>query len=156
MTSKSRDIAGTHEDAELIQPTSVISPADGTASLAASEIIGALSIMVKTVSEVHQVHQVEKTKRAKLKAYRDTEVARIKASERMLREYFDRIFAERQQVHRKLFDTLDHALETGDATMAQVAVQGIVDVASESPLENVGDLRELSRAMADPDTVFEL
>lgn len=74
----------------------------------------------------------------------------------MLKEYFDRIFEERQETHKRLFASLDVALETGDTSALQTIVGGIVEVARTSPLAGIGNIAELKRAMEDPDAVFEL
>lgn len=116
----------------------------------------ALSQIVGTVRESIQIHEVESTKREKLKTYRETEVARINASKKILREYFDRVFEERRETNKRLFDSLDLALKSGDVAAMQTVVGGIVEVARTSPLANIGDLGELRRAMDDPNAVFEL
>lgn len=123
-----------------------ISPADA---------LGALTQLVDATREAIQLHETESTTREKLRAYRETELARIQASERVLRDYFDRIFAERRETHRQLFATLDAALQAGDVAAMQTVVGGIVEVARTSPLANLGDLSALRAAMDDPDTVFE-
>lgn len=46
--------------------------------------------------EAIQIHETESRKREKLKTYRETEVARIKTSEKTLRYYLDRTYEERQ------------------------------------------------------------
>lgn len=74
----------------------------------------------------------------------------------MLKQYFDQIFAERTETHKKLFAGLDVALESGDTAALQTIVGGIVEVARTSPLAGIGDIGELKRAMEDPDAVFDL
>ena len=64
--------------------------------------LGALALLVNATRESIQIHEVESTKREKLRAYRETELARIKASEKILRDYFDRIFEERREVYTTL------------------------------------------------------
>ncbi|MGV9850568.1 hypothetical protein ACWDWU_17640 [Streptomyces sp. NPDC003442] len=91
----------------------------------------------------------------KLRTYRETEVARIAASEKTLRDYFDRVFEERRETHKRLFDGLDRALESGDVAAMQTVVGGIVEVARTSPLASIGNLGELRSAMDDPNCVFE-
>ncbi|RXZ86124.1 hypothetical protein ESP50_12770 [Agromyces atrinae] len=120
-----------------------ISPADA---------FGALTQIVSVVRESIEIHETESTKREKLVTYRETEVARIKASERILREYFDRVFDERKVTNKRLFDSLDLALQSGDVAALQAVVGGIVDVARTSPMAGIGELR---RAMDDPNAVFE-
>lgn len=103
-----------------------------------------------------QIQETESTKRERLKTYRDIEVARIKASKKTLRDYFDWIFEERREKHKRLFESLDLALESGDVSAIQTVVRGIVEVARISPLVGIGSIGELRCAMDDPNAVFEL
>lgn len=128
----------------------------GAAGLSAADVFNALNHFISATHESIQIHQTESTKREKLRTYRETEVERIKASERVLRDYFDRIFEERREANKRLFDGLDRALESGDVAAMQTFVGGIVEVARTSPLAAIGNLGELRRAMDDPNTVFEL
>lgn len=123
--------------------------------LTAADAFGALRQIVDVVRESLLIHEAESTKREKLRTYRETEVARIEASERILREYFDRVFAERRETHAQLFASLNLALASGDVTAIQTVVGGIVEVARTSPLGSIGNLGELRRVMDDPNTVFE-
>lgn len=123
-----------------------ISPADA---------FGALTQIISVVRESIEIHETESTKREKLITYRETEVARIQASERILREYFDRVFDERKETNKRLFDSLDVALQSGDVAAMQAIVGGIVEVARTSPMAGIGDIGELRRAMDDPNSVFE-
>lgn len=61
------------------------------------------------------------TKREKVTAYRDMEVARIKSSEMVLREYFYRAFEERREIHNRLFDSLDAALESATSRRCKLS-----------------------------------
>ena len=124
--------------------------------ITAVDALGALTQLVDAARESIQIHETESTKREKLKTYRETEVRRIKSSEKVLRDYFDRIFDERQETHKRLFASLDVALEAGDTSALQTIVGGIVEVARTSPLAGIGNIAELKRAMEDPDAVFEL
>lgn len=116
----------------------------------------ALGQLVEAAQEAHTIAQVESTKRARLQAYEATEVARIKAGSEILRDYFDRVFAERRELHRELFERLDVALESGNNEALKAVTQGIVDVARSSPLAEVGDLGQIRAALDDPEQVWEL
>ena len=124
--------------------------------ITAVDALGALTQLVDAARESIQIHETESTKREKLKSYREIEVRRIKSSEKVLRDYFDRIFDERQETHKRLFASLDIALEAGDTSALQAIVGGIVEVARTSPLAGIGNMADLKRAMEDPDAVFEL
>ncbi|MFD6115149.1 hypothetical protein ACFWG0_34340 [Streptomyces yangpuensis] len=123
--------------------------------LSAADALNALNQLVSAARESIQIRETESTKREKLRTYRETEVARIKVSEKTLRDYFDRVFEERRETHKRLFDGLDRALESGDVAAMQAVVGGIVEVARTSPLAMIGNLGELRSAMGDPNTVFE-
>lgn len=120
------------------------------------DALAALTQLVTAARESIEIHETESTKREKLRTYRETEVRRIKSSEKVLKDYFDRIFAERATTHAKLFASLDVALENGDTSALQTIVGGIIEVARTSPLAGIGNIAELKRAMEDPDAVFEL
>ncbi|MEU4533157.1 hypothetical protein AB0F49_33455 [Micromonospora ureilytica] len=124
--------------------------------ISAADALSALKQLIRVSREVIEIHEIESTKRERLRTYRATEVERIKASERMLRDYFDRIFAERREQNQVLFDGLQQAREAGDVAAMQTFVSGIVEVARISPLAQIGNLADLRRAMDDPDTVFQL
>lgn len=138
-----------------VLPPKAAGLASAVGKLTDADALSALHQIVDVVRESIQIHQTEDAKREKLRTYRETEVARIAASERTLREYFDRVFEERRETHKHLFESLNLALASGDVTAMQTVVGGIVEVARISPLAGVGDLGELRRAMDDPNTIFE-
>ncbi|USQ80108.1 hypothetical protein NF556_00125 [Ornithinimicrobium faecis] len=147
----------TSANKKAVEPTAITDPVSHSIStLADGNALGALSKLVEATLETVQIHQAESTKRERLRTYRETEVERIKASERVLRDYFDRVFDERRETHERLFANLDLALQAGDVTAMQTVVGGIVEVARTSPLASIGNLGELRRAMDDPNAVFEL
>lgn len=133
-----------------------IIPPKAVDAVGAMRGLDALTQIVNAVSDAHHIHQVESTKRARLQAYEATEVARIKAGSEILRDYFDKVFTERRQVHKDLFERLDQALESGNTEALQAVTQGIVDVARSSPLANVGDLGQIRAALDDPDQIWDL
>lgn len=118
--------------------------------------LDALRQVVETARECFIIHEEESTKRARLHAYETTEVARIKAGETILREYFAQAFAERRHMVDGLFTRLDEAMEKGDGTAVHEVLRGIVDVARTSPLADLGDLSQIRAALDDSDQVWEL
>ena len=84
------------------------------------------------------------------------EVARIKAAESVLKDYFAKVFAERRSNFEELFNRLDGALEANDGETVALMVRGIVDIAKTSPLADLGDLSQIRAALDDPDQVWEL
>lgn len=135
----------------------VIPPKSGKVAMpAALDGFAALNQLVDAARECITVHAVENTKQAKISAYESTEVARIKAAEGILRQYFDQAFAERRATTDALFQRLDSAIESGDSQLIGEVVKGVVDVAKSSPLADMGDLGQIRAALDDPDQVWEL
>lgn len=122
----------------------------------AAEGLAALNQVVATVRECLLVHEEEATKRARLHAYQESEVARIKAAEAVLRTYFDQVFAERRALYEEMFARLDRALDDGNNEALHSVVVGIVDIAKSSPLADLGDLSQVRAALDDPNQVWDL
>lgn len=140
-------------DQKRVHEGKVLPPAVDRVSSA--DALGAFNEVVGFLREAIQIHETESTKREKLKTYRETEVARFKASENALRYYLDRTYEERHETHKRLFDSLDVAVAAGDVPAMQAVLGGIVEVARTSPLADIGNIGELQRAMSDPNTTFE-
>lgn len=124
--------------------------------LAAVDGFAALNQIVEAARECIKIHEVESTKRARLDTYEATELARIKAGEAVLQGYFEQVFAERRDVYQNMFLRLDQALAAGNGEVIASVVRGIVDIARDSPLANLGDLGQVRAALDDPDQVWEL
>jgi hypothetical protein len=129
---------------------------DGAKRVPAADGLAALNQIVATARECLLVHEQEATKRARLRAYQETEVARIKAAESVLRGYFDQVFAERRSTYEELFTRLDRAMDEGNNEALHSVVAGIVDIAKNSPLADMGDLAQVRAALDDPDQVWQL
>ena len=72
-----------------------------------------------------------------------------------MRDYFGRVFAERRNLYQELFSKLDRALDEGNGEVLHDVVRGIVDIARNSPLADMGDLSKVRAALDDPDRVWE-
>lgn len=121
-------------------------------SVAGIDAMAALTELVNCVTVVQQ----ERTKQQRLRTYAELEVARINAAEGVLLDYFERSFAERRQNFNELFERLDTAIANGDGEAANAVVRGIVDIARESPLANLGDLGAIRKALENESQVWEL
>ncbi|MEU5828643.1 hypothetical protein [Micromonospora tulbaghiae] len=93
------------------------------------------------------------TERTRIEAERDKEIASFSAASQGLRDYLDRVFAERRELHQGFFTRLDKAIEDRDPETIRACVTGIVEVAKHSPLNNIVELRSV---WADPDAVIEI
>ncbi len=126
------------------------------APLSAVNGFAALNEIVEAARECINIHEVEQTRRARIQAYEATEVARIKAAEAVLKDYFERAFTERRALYQEFFSKLDGALDEGNGEVLHDVVRGIVDIARYSPLSDMGDLNKLRAALDDPNQVWDL
>ncbi|MEV4673785.1 hypothetical protein AB0K34_19210 [Actinomadura sp. NPDC049382] len=122
----------------------------------AMEAFAALNQVVDAVRECIKIHEEQATIRSRIAAYEATEVARIKAGEAVLKDYFSQVFAERRSLYDELFSRLDRAFDEGNGEALNSVVRGIVDIAQKSPLADIGDLSQIRAALDDPDQVWEL
>lgn len=125
-------------------------------SLRAADGFAALTQIVEATRECIHLHEEESTKRARIAAYEASEVARIRAAESILRDYFVQVFAERRSIYEELFTRLDRAMDEGNNEALHAVVVGIVDVAKSSPLADMGDLSQVRAALDDPNQVWDL
>ncbi|MGW3628668.1 hypothetical protein ACWD7F_00635 [Streptomyces sp. NPDC005122] len=132
----------------------VVNAAKGT--VRAMDGFAALNQIVEAARECIHIHEIESTKRARLEAYEATEVARIRAAEAVLRDYFAQAFAERRNIYEEMFVRLDRALDEDSGEVLHTVVRGIVDIAKSSPLADIGDLSQIRAALDDPDQVWDL
>lgn len=122
----------------------------------AADAFSAVTQIVDIAREFVAEHDEHVTKRQQLYTYEVTEVARIKAAETTLRNYFDLVFAERRAIYQELFARMDRALEEGNNEVLHSVVTGIVDLAKNSPLAELGDLSRVRAAWDDPNKTYEL
>lgn len=141
-------------DPAKVHTAKVVGRAAG--SVTALQGFDALNQIVAAAKECIAVHETEKSKRVRLQTYETTEVARIKAAESVLKDYFSKVFAERRSNFEELFSRLDGALEANDGETVALMVRGIVDIAKTSPLADLGDLSQIRAALDDPDQVWEI
>lgn len=121
----------------------------------AAPAVNPMEALTQIVDCVNTI-QVEGTKRKRLSTYEAIEIARIKTAESVLRDFFAEAFRERRKNFDEMFQRLDTALEQSNGEAAAAVVRGIVDVARESPLANMGDLGRVRAALDDPNQVWEL
>lgn len=114
--------------------------------LAAQQITDAFVDYGKTV-------QVEATKRAHIDAWRQTTLAQISTTRRVMELYLERTFDERRDNFKRMFDALDCAQENGDLKGMQLMLSGILDLAKSSPFK---DLADFQQQLNNPDFVLEL
>lgn len=115
----------------------------------------ALQQITKSYTEYLRVAEREQTTREQIRAQRDVALERIRTQKELWLSYLDRTFDERRVNFEKLFGSLDQAVETGDAALAQGALHTILELAKSSPLQ-VLSAADASRMLKDPDAEFDV
>lgn len=129
----------------------VLPPKRAASSTAeSSQAFAALGLIATEVVGYLKVREQERARREEIAAYRDLEVQKIRAAERILADYFQSAFAERAKTLEDMFTRLDEAIGRGDDGMVRATLGGIVDIAKSSPLASVGDLSQIRAALDDP------
>lgn len=141
----------TSKPAKVTKPTQFVGNVTRQA-----DALAALNNVVDAGREYLRLREEETTKRARLDAYRALESERIRAAERVLTDYFDRVFEEREGNFQQMWSRLDEAAEAGDDDTVRNMLGGIVQLAQTSPLSGLADLPALRAAFEDPTTVWEL
>lgn len=106
-----------------------------------------LNVLVKAYSDYKITAQLEKTKRTAIIAWRDTKTTELNNQRGVLEEYLKLTFKERSTNIEKFFDVLDKGIESGDDSLIEKSIAGILSIAKDSPLAGA---RELMIAMRDP------
>jgi phage tail tape-measure protein len=121
-----------------------------------ADALAALHEIVAATREYGRIRQEETTKRAAIAAVEHIQVDRIHAAEKILRLYFERVFAERAQTSEEMFVRLDQAMDSGDPQMVHAVVRGIVDLAQASPLAGLEDFGKFWAELGTGDNPVEL
>ena len=137
--------------AKLSKPAMAVGSAVGQA-----DALAALNNVVEAGREYLRLREEETTKRARLDAYQTVETERVRAAERVLTDYFNRVFTERADNFQEMWARLDDAAEKGDDDTVRNMLGGIVQLAQASPLSGLADLPALRAAFDDPNTVWDL
>ncbi len=121
-----------------------------------SDPISALWAVVEATNEYLGLRERERSHRHELDAYQALETERIKTAERVLTDYFDKVFSERRENFAELWSRLDVAAAAGDSSQVAQIMHGIVELAKSSPLSDLGELPKLREALNDPNHVWDL
>ena len=125
-------------------------------SIPSADALAALHEIVAAAREYGRIRQEEQTKRAAIAAEEHVQVDRIHAAEKILRLYFERVFAERAKSSEEMFVRLDQAMDSGDPQMVHAVVRGIVDLAQSSPLAGLEDFGKFWAELGTDDNPVQL
>lgn len=92
--------------------------------------------------------QVETTKREAIAAWRDVKLNELNSQRELLEQFMKETFKERAVIIDGFFERLDEAIESGNDSLLEKSILGIISVAKHSPLMQA---QELVEAMRSPD-----
>ena len=100
-----------------------------------------VKMLFDAVVENQKIAEEERTKRHSITAMKEFEIEKIQAQKEVLKDYFEKTFAERRINFDKMFDALDKGIESNNSELMQLALGSIVEIAKDSPLAQVEKLK---------------
>lgn len=100
----------------------------------------AFSRLIETHHEYKKIAAQEKSKREAVKAWKDVRLTELKNQKEILRSYLEETFKERRYMIDGLFEALDKGIEANNLDVINGVIGGIINVAKESPLQQVDKL----------------
>jgi hypothetical protein len=111
-----------------------------------------LEVGDKWVNEV----QKAKSQRAEIDAWKDSQIERIHAQRDVLLKALDLTFDERRENFGRLFNGLDAAMQSNDATLAASILESITELAKESPFKELANVEIIVTELKRPGQVWEV
>jgi hypothetical protein len=126
---------------------------DALACAPAAAPIFLLQTLLIQAGEVAKYTEVQKTARKGIEAERDVAVKRIDSQKEILLAYLEKTFDERKENFSKLFDVIDHSIESGNMDELAMALDGVIRLAETSPFK---DLRSVQGGLEDPNMEWDI
>ena len=105
------------------------------------QALDGLKMFADIVKENHKVTEEETTKRHNITSMKEFEIEKIQAQKEVLKDYFEKTFAERRINFDKMFDALDKGIDSNNLELIQLSLNSIVEIAKDSPLKQVEKLK---------------
>jgi len=115
-----------------------------------------LQIVVEVASDWVKEVQHAKTERADIAAWEQVQTDQIRAQRDVLLKALDLTFDERRENFRRMFDGLDRAMDTGDASQAAALLESISDLARTSPFKELANVQIIASELKRPDRVWDV
>lgn len=110
-------------------------------------------VILDFISLALEEHRDERRVRVELDARYNAFIEALRVEQETILGYFDRVFGERENALRQLYDLMERASEDGDNEQIRVAVEGVVGVIRSNPLLGFEEFRN---ALSDPTKIIEL
>jgi hypothetical protein len=114
-----------------------------------SQVVDAADQWVKVIAE-------ESTRREEIRAWEGTERERIRAQRDVLLRGLELTHDERRENFRRLFDNLDVALQSNDASTAAGVLDSITDLAKSSPFMDLANVEFVVNELKQPDRTWKV
>jgi hypothetical protein len=114
-----------------------------------SQVVDAADQWVKVIAE-------ESTRREEIRAWEGTERERIRAQRDVLLRGLELTHDERRDNFRRLFDNLDVALRSNDASMAAGVLDSITELAKSSPFKDLANVEFVVNELKQPDRTWKV
>ena len=124
-----------------------------SAGINAAEVVAQL---ITAYTDWRKVAEEEGTKRHAISAEERKAILQINVQRDLLMTHLERSFDERRENFRQFFDSLDRAIDKGDAATVAVTLNSIVELAQSSPFKDIASVQAVRDVMADQDTVYEI
>ena len=118
-----------------------LSKAKITPQQALTGVYDGIKMITTAIQENNSAISQETTKRVNITSLKEYEIEKIHAHKEVLKDYFEKIFAERRINFDKMFSALDKGIESNNLELIQLSLNSIVEIAKDSPLKQVQELK---------------
>ena len=101
-----------------------------------NEFSNQLNIGVDHLSQIYQQSMQLKRDVAAINAWTDVELAKIAAKYKSCETFLNKTFGEREKTLNKLYDALDVAIESNNREAIILAMKGMSEIVTSSPLSD--------------------
>lgn len=123
--------------------------------LAAGNLVEQVAGIIKVCAECSQEIAQQRTEQVRITEEARVQIEQIRSRRELLSAMLDRIFTERRENFRALFDRLDVASTRGDFTESKQVLDTIVSLAQTSPFQALREAATAHEALLDKGKVWE-
>lgn len=118
--------------------------------------IQVLNTMVDAANKWVTEAQQAKTARAETDAWKQVQLDKIRAQQKVLLRALELTFDERREIFRGLFDGLDSAMAARDSAQAASFLESITDLAKTSPFKELANVEITVAELKQPGHVWNV
>lgn len=120
------------------------------------DVQNALNALSTVAADTIRYAEEQETKREEIRAMRDTAIAQVSAMRDVVQTYLEKSFDERASLFAEQFKCVDAALRSGDNEMLSISLNSINALAASSPFKNLADLNNVTKALTDSNTEWDI